>query len=262
MLGKFHCRLSVLVSRAKVPASLILLVLMFAGAGGAAAQPDGVTFVVHRGEASVEVYFSLPAEMLVSVFGMPRHELEGPDGRVDFDALRMGTWDIGDAAFRQVGARIGGQAAPFEALSLMVHPKSSLLPLNTPIDGMISIAVCSAPTPREAPALSDLQAYVGYIAYADRPQAPITLDLPETGRAAFTAQIFDYTSFELSVVSEVVVSDGGLMLLNTGTASQRTTSLLFIGGALSLFVAFLVLGLRYAGRLQSPVHRQSNTDVR
>ncbi|MEO1538477.1 MAG: hypothetical protein AAFR73_12185 [Pseudomonadota bacterium] len=249
------------MSRAKGTASLILFVLMFAAAGGAAAQPDGVSVVVHRGGASVEVYFSLPADMLVSVFGMPRHELEGPDGRVDFDALRMGTWDIGDAAFRQVGARIGGQVASFEALSLMVHPKNSLLPLSTPIEGMISIAVCAAPTPRAAPALSDLQAYVGYIAYTDRPQAPIMLDLPETGRAAFTAQILDYTSFELRATSEVVVSDGGLMLLNTGTASQRTISLLFIGGALSLLVVFLVLGLRYAGCLRSPALRHSNTDV-
>ncbi|MEO0730928.1 MAG: hypothetical protein AAFY64_11145, partial [Pseudomonadota bacterium] len=108
---------------------------------GNVAQAEEPTIVVNRGTDAIELYVSIPAEMLVSVFGLPPTRLEGPDGTVDFDSLRLGTWDKGDAVFEKVDASIAGAPAAFEAMSLMVHPNTSMLSMRDPIEGMVAIAV-------------------------------------------------------------------------------------------------------------------------
>lgn len=223
----------------------------FAVLWGSTLHAEEATIVVHRGEDAVEIYFSLPAEMLVSAFGLPPELLEDADGTVDFESLRLGTWDIGDAAFQNVSARINGAPATFEAMSLMVHPNASMLPLSNPIEGMIAIAVCSVPTPAVPPTLNDLRAYVGYIAYTDTPQGPITLDLPETGRGAFSMSVLDYTNFELRETAQIEVADGGQIRLEADTAPQQTVWVGLVAAAIAGIAALFALTRTHARGLRS-----------
>ncbi len=108
---------------------------------------SGLEMIVDRGDGHVSVFLSMPAPAAVDLFGLPPAALVGADGTVPFDALRLGTFDIGDTLWTDVRATIDGVPATFEAMSLMVHPKDSRAPFDTPLDGIIAIGVCTVPDP-------------------------------------------------------------------------------------------------------------------
>ncbi|MEM1065263.1 MAG: hypothetical protein AAGJ74_07160 [Pseudomonadota bacterium] len=204
-----------------------------------------MTVLVHRGPDSVELYLSVPAELLPPLFALPNGSIASADGTVDFDGLRNGTWEIGDAAFEKVNTEINGQAVTFEAMSLMVHPETSLLPMSTPIEGMIAIAVCAVPTPATPPVLSDLHTYVGYITYTDTPQGTITLEFPETGRADMSVLVREFENFEFQGAALMRLGDGAALHL-PGRGLVTQIWLAVASGALVVF--FAVLGWAVARR--------------
>ena len=222
--------------RAAQMCALACVVAVLAVARPVAAETPSI--LVHRGDQAVEVYFSVPSTMLLSLFDLSPQVIEGPDGTVDFDGLRLGTYDIGDDLFAGVTAEIGGVPATFEALSLMVHPNDAKLPMTNPIEAMIAIAVCTVPTPAVPPTLTDLHAYVGYIAYTDTPQGPIQLTMPETGRGAVTFEVMEFTDFEARGVSQIVVADGGTLRLEPGAAphSPWTVAMAALLGLIALML--------------------------
>jgi hypothetical protein len=73
---------------------------------------------------------------------------------------------------------MGGAPVRFEAMSAMLHPESDPLPLRSPLDGMIAIAVCTAPHAGNAFALEESRLYLGYIAYADDTDGAVDLAFP------------------------------------------------------------------------------------
>lgn len=151
------------------------------GLGCAQAVADQVELIVSRDDRSVEIFLGMPALTAVEGFGLDPRLLTGPDGPVPFERLQEGTWQIADALLDSVEARIGGQAAGFEGMSLMVHPLDRPLPFVTPLDGMTAISVCGVPAPEAPRGLQELYLYAGFVAYPDDPGAPITLRLSNPG---------------------------------------------------------------------------------
>ena len=229
---------------------LVITIVLLALSSPASARD--ATVVVHRGDSAVELYFSLPAPSLVSVFGLPPERLEQADGTVDFEPLRLGTWEIGDAAFEGVDARIGGAPAVFEAMSLMVHPANAKLPLRDPVEGMIAISVCTVPQPEMPPSLDELHAYTGYIAYTDAPQGPVLLRLPETGRRTLEVTVLDFTDHRLTGRSEHVVMDGGTLVMAPGQGTIARPELFILAAGLVAAVGLLIAA-GYRGRHGSAV---------
>jgi hypothetical protein len=209
---------------------------------GAAAQD--MTLVIERGETTVEVFFGLPAEGLVEVFGLPPERLEDQSGQVAFEPLRQGTWLIGDEVISTTDARIGGAEARYEAMSLMVHPEDQKLPLYDLYDGLLAIAVCSVEPP-ENPTLANLHAYIGYIAYPEDPNAALSFTLPKTNRGAIEVEIRDFRQGKLLIEETVTLEDGGQIALPAAPApvNRATLGLGAFFGALTVIGA-LVLGLR------------------
>ncbi|KHQ54544.1 hypothetical protein OA50_01140 [Mameliella alba] len=150
-------------------------------AGGLTCSPvlaDRVELIVARDDRSVEIFMGMPVLTAVDTFGLDAGMLIGPDGRVPFESLQEGTWQIADALWERVEARIAGQTATFEGMSLMVHPLNQPLPFVTPLNGLTAISVCGVPAPEAPRGLRDLYLYAGFVAYPDDPGAPITLRLP------------------------------------------------------------------------------------
>ena len=179
----------------------ILATLAFANVGTPARAAD-ITLVVDRQPNAIELYLTMSAHLISTTFNVPDRIIAEADGTVDFEPLRMGTFDIGDALFEGVSQELGGEPVFFEAMSLMVHPKKNALPLETPLDGMISIAVCTVTPPNEPIMLHDLQLYGGYIAYVDRPMDALAISFPMLGKEALTVETRDYSGGRLNKVEQ------------------------------------------------------------
>lgn len=218
-----------------------LSALVFAGCLGTAAVARAqMTLVVDRSETYVEVFLSLEAARLEEVFALPPSALLSGSGQVAFASIREdGSFDIGDEMFEDVFARIGGARAEFEAMSLMLHPLDAPLRLKTPLDGLIAIEVCSVPTEDLPGTLDTLQAYAGFIAYTDTPDAALMLELPATGRGDVVLEIRDHAGGRLVGLRTIVVPDGGRIL--TDPTAYKTAGLLHFGWL--LLPALLGLGI-------------------
>lgn len=176
------------------------------------AAAERMTMIIERGPETVEVFFGLPADQMLTVFSLPPERLEDETGSVAFEPLRLGTWEIGDELFAPVEARIGGGIANFEAMSLMVHPEDQKLPLYDAFDGLMAIAVCSVEPP-ENPTLRTLYSYVGFIDYPDDPYQPISFTFPNTGRDMLEVEIRDFRGGTLMSERLITLEDGGAITL-------------------------------------------------
>ncbi|MBY6116607.1 hypothetical protein KUW09_20080 [Mameliella alba] len=137
-----------------------------------------VELIVDRSASAVEVFFGMPAQTAVSAFGMAPGLLTDAEGEVHFEDFRQGTWDLGDALLQAVETRIGGQAARFEATSLMVHLQDQRLPFQTPLDGLTAISVCGVTAPDVPPRLNDLYLYSGFVSYPPDPRGGLEFAIP------------------------------------------------------------------------------------
>ena len=177
---------------------------------GAAAAAD-LEIVVDRNPDSLELFLSTRADNLVRVFGLPPEGLADETGIVDFPSLRDGTWEIGDALLSGVPAALDGAPVAFEAMSLMVHPLDSPLPMETPFDALLALNVCSVEDPGRPLTLAELKGYVGYIAYVADAGGALTLQLPRTGRGDLRVAVREFREGRASGRYELTVADGGLV---------------------------------------------------
>ncbi|MEM9011306.1 MAG: hypothetical protein AAGE18_08770 [Pseudomonadota bacterium] len=200
------------------PLALLAALLLPSVASADAARVD---VVIERSGNMVEIFFGLPAEGLVDVFALPPEHLVQEDGTVDFEPLRRGTWQIGEAVFAGVEATIGGAPAGFEAMSLMVHPADAKLPLRDGIDGIVAIGVCNVEAPEVPPTLSDLHAYIGLVAYPEDTSATVSLRLPETGIGPIELSIRDHTAGRLTAAYTVELEEGAELVLAPGSDADR-----------------------------------------
>lgn len=183
--------------------------------GSLAVAREQMIIVIDRSETYVEVFLSLQARALEEVFSLPPSALIDDSGTVVFDSIREnGSFDIGDEMFRDIAARIGAETVRFEAMSLMLHPLDAPLRLDTPLDGLIAIEVCSVPAEELPGTLNDLQAFAGFIAYTDNPEGALVLGLPKTGRGDVEVEIRDFSGGKRVGTRTAVVTDGGSILMD------------------------------------------------
>ncbi|MEM0948753.1 MAG: hypothetical protein AAGK37_15240 [Pseudomonadota bacterium] len=206
--------------------------------------------VIQRNAGSVEIYFSLPANLLVEVFDLPPDTLTGTDGRVDLVPFLEGTAGLADEAIAGLQAVIGGRDLVFEGMSLMLHPVNQALPLRDPIDGMLSIGVCSIPATAEPVPLDGLRAYIGIIGYTDTPDGELRLEFPQTGRDVFNVTIRDFTEFRPNSSADLRIADGGALVVARAPEPRSTVAPTLIVASVTIFVGLLVLGKLHDGRLR------------
>lgn len=142
------------------------------------ASAEEVTLVINRVDGATELFFSARADVLFDVFDTPATVLTGDTELIDFGDLRNGTFGIGDALLKTTDFRIDGAPAGFEAMSLMVHPLDDKLPMTTPLEGLISIGVCTGPPAGTMFQINELHGYVGYFTDIDSRAMPIQLTFP------------------------------------------------------------------------------------
>lgn len=207
---------------------------------------EQMTLVIDRSDTYVEVFLSLKAQALDAVFTLPPSALADDTGAVIFDSIREdGSFDIGDEMFARVSARIGAESAEFEAMSLMLHPLEAPLRLDTPLDGLIAIEVCTVPAEELPGTLHDLQAYAGFIAYTDNTHGALRLDLPKTGRGDLEVEIRDFSGGERVGTRTVVVTDGGSILMDP-SSYKIAGALQFIWILLPASLGLVIATLRRA----------------
>ncbi|MEM9247737.1 MAG: hypothetical protein AAGB05_03460 [Pseudomonadota bacterium] len=188
------------------------LAILMLGAWPAAAEEEQDLFlIVDRTDRAVEIFFSAGAETLSPLLGPAADGLAARDGAVDVGSFQNGTFDLGDALFADVATALNGTPLVFEAMSVMFHPEDLGLPFATPLDGLMSIEVCSA-LPSDTPVrLETLTAYAGYIAYTDAPGGALSLHLPETGREALRVSLTQFRNGRFVGTYEREVADGGVL---------------------------------------------------
>ncbi len=147
------------------------------------AQAERFDIVVSQRRDSIELYVALPATDLVDVVGGAPGLLADRDERIDLPSFQTGTYDLADALFAGVAMRADGRPIRMEAMSMMLHPAATPLPLLSPLDGMIAMSVCGVPLPEVPPSLAALTAYVGLIAQIDGPVRRLGITLPGTEAA-------------------------------------------------------------------------------
>ncbi len=203
-----------------------------------------VSIVLDRSERAVELFLGMPARTAVDAFGLSPDLLTEADGTVDFIGFRQGTWDIGDALFDGVEARIGTEIAAFEGMSVMVHLADQRLPMTTPLDALIAISVCGVEPPDTPPTIDDLYLYAGLIAETSDPRGIVRLDLPMAQDRGLDVQIRDYREGVLLASAERSLDRDVPLVIGGAEAAWRPRT---AGIGLSLAVVLSVLaGLGWA----------------
>lgn len=225
---------------------LIACIALLVGSGAQSQSSDNTTLIVNRSTDYVEIFLGMPAVEIENVFGYVPDGIVQSDGTVDFEPLRLGTWQITDELFESVKASIGGQAVTFEGMSMMVHPKVTTLPFVTPLDGMIAISVCTVETPDTALGLEDLHIYMGLIAYTDAPMGPLDLHFEGSKNGSVEVMVRDYNGGWLSNVHMAVLDDGSLPSLSPG--GLHRTDIPFMLLAIPIALISIVLAVRLTAR--------------
>ncbi|MBT8414129.1 MAG: hypothetical protein KJO30_07345 [Boseongicola sp.] len=179
----------------------------------APALATDATLIVDRRAESVALYFKIPATEVSSVFGTGAEGLLGADGTVDVPRLYDGTFPLADDIFSTTTVSLGGEATPFEALSMMVHDPDVLPDFAMPYDAELSIAVCTSPETVQNMTLQTLEGYLGYFAWKVDGLAELQMTLPETGRAPLNLRVREFVDHVEVWDQTVTLPDGGVLTL-------------------------------------------------
>ena len=183
-------------------------------------QAATLDLIVLRSDDAVEVFTSTRADTYVELFGLDPQALAEPDGTVDFDALREGTFDTAEDMFTSVRAQISGQPAVFEAMSMMVHPIDDRLSFLTPVDGMVAMAVCTVPTPDVPPTMETLWGYAGFIAFTERAGDDVHLTLDAMTVPGVDVSVRYFTTEGFQGRETLTLLRGDTLVLGAPTASM------------------------------------------
>ncbi|MEM8571871.1 MAG: hypothetical protein AAGG56_13340 [Pseudomonadota bacterium] len=220
----------------QVATGLRILAVCFAAATASAgtAQASELSLIIHRGEKSIEIFAAMPMQTAVGALGLDTELLAGPNGEVDFWALRETHWLVGDELFKDVAVSQAGEPMPLEAMALMVHPEDDPIPFSTPIDGYLAVSVCTAPLDADNLPLDHLTLYTGLIGFPDEPMDPLTLTLPLSDETPDQVFVYDYFDGALKHKGIYAVPEDGTIAL-PGVPKPHTMT----AGA----VALLTIGL-------------------
>ncbi|MGX9355451.1 hypothetical protein ACS3SW_09885 [Roseobacteraceae bacterium S113] len=233
--------------------TLLLITLLLAPLAPATSaqqsdDPETLDLIIARSAEAVELFISTRSDNFVTRFGLDPALLAEPDGTVNFDDLRLGTFDTADVMFEGVSARVDGAPAPLEAMSMMVHPIDAKLPFETHVDGLIAIAVCTVPTPTTPPTLDVLWGYAGFITYVDNSAGALSLSLPAFGGAPLKVTIRDYDTTGVLTRYEQVLTSGETIEIPASPAARASVLWSAIGLLALLSGGAVVLVLSRRGR--------------
>lgn len=217
---------------------------------------EDLRLVIDRLPEAIEIYVALGADDADDIFALPESALTDPTGVVIYDELRQGTAPIADQMLIPVRSELGGQPLAFEAMSMMVHPVSDPLPLETPFDGLLSILVCTAPTPAVPPTLEELRLYAGYIDYVDNSDAPFSFTLPDTVNRPLEIAVREYRAGVYLQSFTSVVQPGGTITVFPGEPNTAPTTagyLLVASALLALIGLALLVYPRLSGARRDPL---------
>lgn len=207
---------------------------------------DRIDIVIARGEQAVELFLAMPTDLAVSHFGLSREDLIDKDGFADFQRFSRGTFDLGEAFWREVEVQMSGEALEFEAMSLMVHPADRLLPFGTPLDALRSIEVCG--TTAQNVTLSDTHLYVGLIAYPKETQSNLAFELPNALPPSVDVSVRDFMDHRLASARVLQTSESpGVSKVQVVAVSDPSLSGLPLLSVIALLVFLAYVGTRGNG---------------
>ncbi|MEO1406295.1 MAG: hypothetical protein AAFV54_07355 [Pseudomonadota bacterium] len=155
-----------------------------------------VDIIISRGDHAIELFLAMPTDLAVSHFGLTREDLVNSDGFADFERFSKGTFELGEALWRDVETELNGEALTFETMSLMVHPANRPLPFETPLDALISVEVCGT-TARNI-SLSNTHLFIGLIAYSDETKSELTLGWQQSFPDSVDISVRDFVGHRLT----------------------------------------------------------------
>lgn len=175
-------------------------------------ETDG-RIVVSRNDTSIEIYATLPAGQLPSWLDFDESLVADDDGRISFDQFRGDTNPLGNAVIAAVDARSAGAPMVLETMSFMLHPTEFETEFSTPWDAISTITFCSADPLYEAPSLSALNSFGGWIAFPDDAMAEVSIVFPQTGRDVLSFEVFEYVDGRPRPTYVVEIVDAGQLVL-------------------------------------------------
>ncbi|MEL7181871.1 MAG: hypothetical protein AAFN63_18955, partial [Pseudomonadota bacterium] len=92
--------------------------------------------IISRQDKTIDVFVTLPGDMLEQLTGTGLDFLTDDDGKVDLNSFRVDTAPLGDRAFAPVTFAVGGDIVDAQAVALMMHAKDDEVPFDTPWDAL------------------------------------------------------------------------------------------------------------------------------
>lgn len=208
---------------------------------------DRVDIVISRGEDAIELFLAMPTDLAVPHFGLTREDLVNSNGFADFERFSKGTFDLGEALWRDVEAELNGKSLTFETMSLMVHPANLPLPFETPLDALASVEVCG--TTARNTRLSETHLYIGLIAYSDETKSELTFRWPRALPASVDVSVRDFVGHRLAKAwtLEPSESSGVLPTVQVAAVSDPSLSGLTLFSVCALLAFLACVGTRGNG---------------
>ncbi len=159
------------------------------------AQPakDDLTLIVSRDEGYVEFYIQGSADLVLELLGKRPEEITDKNDAVDFASFQNGTWKTADRLIDQLKVHLDGNGDVLEAMSLMLHPKSDLIPFQTPTDGQFAVSICNALSREPVSDLSTLNLFAGYILVPASKSSAIQISFPNANLDKTFLRLITYT---------------------------------------------------------------------
>ncbi|MEL6410821.1 MAG: hypothetical protein AAFS08_16145 [Pseudomonadota bacterium] len=195
---------------------IICVIALFVPRYSFAASDTYLTLIVNRDHDSAVYYLAMPADDITGLLATDPHLVFSDNGAVPIDQFRQyGSFELADEVFAKVTGTAGEKQLSFEAMSMMVHPLDQPQPFATPWDGVTAISVCTVDYGRDSLFPSGLQLYYG--AYTDgiKPDEPLKISFPATGREAFPIVVHRFHEGRHLGTDRAVLEDGGTLVLTT-----------------------------------------------
>ncbi|MQY42121.1 hypothetical protein GG681_05675 [Epibacterium sp. SM1969] len=205
-------------------------------------QDADLRVIVERSDQELSFFLALPVDQMEPLLGTDLSIIFSDDGKLPLDDFqRDGSFELADDVFAAVSGAVGGTAAIFDPMSMMLHPNASALPFSDPFDGILSTSVCGVFIAPEDQVPERMTAYYGGIFLNVAPNAPVQLDFPKTGRSAITVKLRQYDDSGFVGETTVALPDGGALVLFEPWFSRSQVALAYLLG----LVIVLLAGFRF-----------------
>ena len=191
--------------------------------------------IISRQDKTIDVFVTLPGDMLEQLTGTGVDFLTNDDGKIDLNSFRVDTAPLGDRAFAPVIFGVGGDIVDAQAIALMMHAKDDKVPFDTPWDALTAVTLCIAPEDAGPAPLAQVQAYVGLSLYPVAGMEDLHISFPQTHRADMRFDVLTFVDGSLVSHGPRVLPDGGTLTFEGALIELRVP-----GHALWLIMCLVV----------------------